>query len=154
MQYAVQSRIKRGSYFWLASVLVFFMIIRRELNYLPDLLISKDFLLLGYGYDWWEDRILAVVYTLIIGLLIYSWHYGLAVLKQTAVILYLSVLVLALLQYMGEHAILLPETLGMIVEELSEDTIYAIALFFLISFKLTEFELQLSNIEVFELEKQ
>ncbi|MGP5525309.1 hypothetical protein ACTXMV_00065 [Psychrobacter celer] len=42
----------RPEAFWLAAVLVFFAVIRRELNYLPDLFIPADFLLLSQPYDW------------------------------------------------------------------------------------------------------
>jgi hypothetical protein len=47
-----QSQLKLGQYFWLASVLVFFAVIRRELNYLPELFIPSDFSLLAHSYDW------------------------------------------------------------------------------------------------------
>jgi hypothetical protein len=52
MQYVIQSRSKSSRYFWLASVLVFFEVIRRELNYLPELFIPSDFSLLAHSYDW------------------------------------------------------------------------------------------------------
>ena len=50
-QYVVQSESKQGLYFWLALVLTFFAVIRRELNYVPELFISSDFSLLNQSYD-------------------------------------------------------------------------------------------------------
>lgn len=85
---------------------------------------------------------LVVICALIVGLLVYSWRYLWAVLKHTPGWLYLSVAVLTLLQYMGEHAIIFPETLGMQVEELTEGIIYGIALIYLWHFKLTSFDAQ------------
>ncbi len=139
----LQSRIKLGRYFWLASVLVFFAVIRRELNHLPDLFISND--LLNHSYDWWEDIVLTIVYILMMGLLVYSWRYCWTVLKNIPITLYLVVAVLAIVQYMGENAIVFPHTIGAIVEELSEAAIYSIALVYLWEFKLINFEACLSN---------
>ncbi|MGP5177433.1 hypothetical protein [Psychrobacter aquimaris] len=72
LQYLLQSSaintFKQIRAFWLAAVLVFFAVIRRELNYLPDLLVPTDFMLLSHSYDWWEDVVLTIVYLLIIGL--------------------------------------------------------------------------------------
>lgn len=152
VQYALQSHIKQGHYFWIASALVFLTVLRRELNHLPDLLIASDFLFLSHPYDWWEDRVLLVLHSLTLVLLIYSWRYVWAVLKNTAAPLYISVAVLALIQYMGENSIGFSHTLGLMVEELSEDMIYAIALFYLLSFKLIDFEERLANETEFELE--
>lgn len=139
-QYVVQSQSKQSRYFWLASVLVFFAVIRRELNYLPELLIPSDFSLLGHSYDWWEDSVLTVIYLLIVGLLIYSWRYLKAVLKDVDVSLYVIVVLLAIIQYMGENAIVFPYAAGGIIEELSETAIYGIALLYLWKFKLAAFE--------------
>ena len=61
-QYVVQSESKQGLYCWLASVSTFFAVIRRELNYVPELFISSDFSLLNHTYDWWEDAILLMIY--------------------------------------------------------------------------------------------
>lgn len=141
----MQSRIKLGRYFWLASVLVFFAVIRRELNHLPDLFISSDFLLLNHSYDWWEDIVLTIVYILMVGLLVYSWRYCWTVLKNTPITLYLVVAVLATVQYMGENAIVFPHAFGAIIEELTEAAIYSIALVYLWNFKLIDFEACLSN---------
>ena len=140
MQYVIQSRSKSSRYFWLASVLVFFEVIRRELNYLPELFIPSDFSLLAHSYDWWEDNVLAIILLVIIGLLAYSWRYLWAVLKDINISLYIAVAVLAVLQYMGENAILIPESIGEMVEEVSETIIYAIALVYLWRFKLGDFE--------------
>lgn len=139
-QYVIQSRSKPSSYFWLASVLVFFEVIRRELNYLPELFIPSDFSLLAHSYDWWEDAILLTVYLLIVGLLAYSWRYLWAVLKKVPISLYITVVVLALLEYMGENAIFIPENMGEIVEEIAETSVYAIALIYLWRFKLSDFD--------------
>lgn len=139
-QYMKQSQLKLGRYFWLASVLVFFAVIRRELNYLPELFIPSSFSFLNHSYDWWEDAILLTVYLLIVGLLAYSWRYLWAVLKKVPISLYITVVVLALLEYMGENAIFIPENIGEIVEEIAETSVYAIALIYLWRFKLSDFD--------------
>lgn len=139
-QYIVQSHIKYIQAFWLAAVLVFFTVIRRELNYLPDLLVPSDFSFLNQSYDWWEDSVLTVIYLMALGLLAYSRKYLWAVLKNVPVSLYLSAAVLAIIQYMGENAIVFPHTWGEVVEELSETAIYAIALIYLWRFKLADYE--------------
>ncbi len=143
-QYVIQSQSKKSHCFWLASVLVFFTVIRRELNYLPELFISSDFSILNHSYDWWEDAILLVVYLLIIGLLAYAWRYLWAVLKSVPVSLYLIVVALAILEYMGENAMIIPESIGEIVEEVAETGVYAIALVYLWRFKSIDFERDLS----------
>lgn len=75
MQYIAQSHVKQIRAFWLAGLLVFVAVIRRELNYLPDLLVPSDFSLLNQSYDWWEDSVLTVIYLVALGLLVYSRHY-------------------------------------------------------------------------------
>lgn len=80
------------------------------------------------------------VYLLIVGFLTYSWRYLWAVLKKVPLSLYLTVVALALLEYMGENAILIPESIGEMVEEVSETIIYTIALVYLWRFKLGDFE--------------
>ena len=132
-QYMKQSQLKLGQYFWLASVLVFFAVIRRELNYVPELFIPSGFSFLNHSYDWWEDAVLLTVYLLIVGLLAYSWRYLWTVLKKVPVSLYIAVVTLALLEYMGE-----------IVEEIAETSVYAIALIYLWRFKLIDFESHVS----------
>ncbi|MGP9636685.1 hypothetical protein [Psychrobacter sp. AOP3-A1-26] len=131
--------------FWLAAVLVFFAVIRRELNYVPDLFISSGFSFLNHSYDWWEDAILTVVYLLIVGLLAYSWRYLWAVLRSVPIAVYASIIALAILEYMGENYIIIPESIGEIVEELAETGVYAIALVYLWQFKLIDFEEYLSH---------
>ena len=145
VQYMVQSKSKQGLYFWLASVLTFFAVIRRELNYLPELLIASDFSVLNHSYDWWEDALLLIIYLLIVGLLAYSWRYLWAILKSVPVYLYLMIVGLALLEYMCENAIMIPQALGEIVEELAETGVYAIALIYIWHFKPLMFEMLLSN---------
>ena len=145
VQYMVQSKSKQGLYFWLASVLTFFAVIRRELNYLPELLIASDFSVLNHSYDWWEDALLLIIYLLIVGLLAYSWRYLWAILKSVPVYLYLMIVGLALLEYMGENAIMIPQGLGEIVEELAETGVYAIALVYIWRFKPLMFEALLLN---------
>ena len=83
---------------------------------------------------------LLVIYLMSVGLLIYSWRYLWAILKDVDVSLYLGVATLAILQYMGENAIMFPHTLGGIVEEFAETIIYVIALVYLWRFKLSDFE--------------
>ncbi len=144
-QYILKSETAKGTYFWLASFLTFFAVIRRELNYLPELLISSDFSLLNHTYDWWEDAVLTVVYLLIIGLLAYTWQYLCAVLKSVPVYVYLLIVSFALLEYMGENAILIPQGIGEIIEEMSETGVYAIALLYLWQFKPLVFERYLSH---------
>ncbi len=140
-QYVMKSHVKQIKAFWLAAVLIFVSVIRRELNYLPDLLVPSDFSMLGQSYDWWEDSVLTVIYLVALGLLVYSRHYLWAVLKNVPVSLYLSVTVLAIIQYMGENAIMFPHTFGEIVEELAETAIYGIALTYLWRFKLADYQL-------------
>ena len=103
---------------------------------MPDLFVPSDFLLLNHAYDWWEDTVLLILYIVIVSFLIYSWRYFGAVLKHTPVMIYLSVAVLAVFQYMGENAIFFPETFGLMVEELTEGITYAIALVYLWNFNL------------------
>ena len=143
-QYVLQSKSKQSLYFWLASVLTFFAVIRRELNYLPELLIASDFSLLNHTYDWWEDAVLLIIYLLIVALLAYTWRYLWAVLKSVPVYLYLMIVGLALLEYMGENAIMIPQGLGEIIEEVAETGVYAIALTYLWRFKPLVFEEKLS----------
>lgn len=144
-QYVLKSQLTLGRNFWCASVLVFFAVIRRELNYVPELFIPSDFSFLQRSYDWWEDAVLLIVYLLILGLLAYSWRYLWTLLKRIPVSLYIAVVALALLEYLGENAILIPESLGEIIEELAETAIYGIAFMYIWQFKLTEFETHLSN---------
>ena len=143
-QYVLQSKSKQSLYFWLASVLTFFAVIRRELNYLPELLIASDFSLLNHSYDWWEDAVLLIIYLLIVALLAYTWRYLWAVLKSVPVYLYLMIVGLALLEYMGENAIMIPQGLGEIIEEVAETGVYAIAFTYLWCFKPLVFEEKLS----------
>ena len=60
--------------------------------------------------------------------------------KKVPVSLYIAVVALALLEYMGENAIFIPESIGEIVEEIAETGVYAIAVIYLWAFKLGEFE--------------
>lgn len=76
----------------------------------------------------------------IIGLLAYSWRYLWAVLKDINISLYIAVAVLAVLQYMGENAIVIPESIGEMVEEIAETSVYAIALIYLWRFQMSDFE--------------
>lgn len=141
-QSSATNTFKQIRAFWLAAVLVFFAVIRRELNYLPDLLVPTDFVLFSHSYDWWEDLVLTIVYVLIVGLLAYSWRYLWVILKRVPVSLYFSVAALALLEYMGENAIMIPEAFGVITEELSETAIYGIALIYLWRLNLNEYDCQ------------
>ena len=134
------TKIKSGRIFWLAATMVFLAILRRELNFLPDLLIANDFMILGRGYDWWEDAVLTVLYVSIITLLLYSRHYLVHVLKHWSIKIYMAVALLAIIQYMGENAILFSEHLGMAVEELCEVIIYIIAITCLWQLELSQFE--------------
>ena len=129
----------------MASILVFFAVIRRELNHLSELFVAADFAFLGHTYDWWEDGILLIIYLVMLGLLIYTWRYFWVVLKRTPISLYVIVAVLALLQYMGENAILIPEALGEVVEETTEAIVYTIALLYLWKIKLSDFKTQSIN---------
>lgn len=144
-QFAYQSNMKISRYFWLASVLVFLTVIRRELNFLPQILGVDGLSMLGYSYDWWEDGVLLVLYLCAAGLLLYSWRYLAAVLKSVPLPLYGTVAVLAALQYMGENAILIPPALGVMVEESCEDVIYTIALMYLYYFDVAVFNRQLMD---------
>lgn len=152
LQYSLKSHIRQGHYFWIAAILVFFIVIRRELNYLADVFIPSGFSIWSHSYDWWEDSVLLLIYIITAGLLIYSWRYFWVLLKDTAIALYIIVAALALLQYMGENAIGFSPEIGVAVEELSENIIYTIALLYLLSFDLSDFEGRLSNRQGFELE--
>lgn len=131
LQYLIQSPLKQARAFWLAGVLIFMAAIRRELSYLSDVWVPNNFALLSHSYDWWEDMVLTLVFVLMVGLLTYAWRYLWAILKKVPLYLYCSIAALAVMQYMGEHAIGFPEAFGVIVEELSETSIYAIALIYL-----------------------
>lgn len=131
LHYFLQSHIRRAQTFWLAGVLIFITAIRRELNYLPDLFVPNNFTLLSRSYDWWEDMVLTVIYLVVVGLLVHSWRYLWALLKKAPLSLYGSVAVLAVVQYMGENAILFPKDFGVFVEEISETIIYAVVLIYL-----------------------
>lgn len=150
-QYARQSHIKIGRYFWWASMLAFLTIIRRELNFLPELFVPSHFMLLAHSYDWWEDVTLLVIYVLTLGLLVYGRRYLWGLLKATPMWLYLIITSFAALQYIGEHAIALPETLGIMVEEVAENIVYAIALLYLWHFDLNTFNQYLDNNRLKEL---
>ncbi|MGO1781795.1 MAG: hypothetical protein ACTHZO_05440 [Moraxellaceae bacterium] len=128
-------------------MLIFFAVIRRELNYLPDLFVSSDFVLLNYPYDWWEDGILAMIYAMTVGLLTYARHYLWSILRQVPFSLYFTVSALILLEYMGENNIIIPEALGVIVEELSETVIYVIALSYLWRLSLNDHNRQAKKIQ-------
>ena len=138
-QYFMQSHVKHIQAFWLAAVLIFVTVIRRELNYLPDILVPSDFSFLSQSYDWWEDSVLTVIYLVALVLLAYSRRYLWMVLKHVPISLYLIVTMLAVIQYMGENAIGFPHTIGGIVEELAETIIYAIALAYLWRFNLADY---------------
>lgn len=75
--------------------------------------------------------VLTVIYLVVVVLLIHSWRYLWALLKKAPLSLYGSVAVLAVVQYMGENAILFPKDFGVFVEEISETIIYAVALIYL-----------------------
>ena len=59
--------------------------------------------------------------------------------------LYLTVVALVLLEYMGENAIMIPEALGVIIEELSETAVYGIALIYLWRLNLNEYNCQVEE---------
>lgn len=145
LQLTYQSKLLMSRYFWLASVLVFCLVIRRELNFLPKLFIPDGKLWLGHGYKWWEHSVLFIVYLMTLGLLLRAWRYTAAVLKNVPISLYLIVAGLAMLQYLGENHILISEAIGVMVEEVSEDLIYMIALIYLLRFGLSHFNQQLLN---------
>lgn len=139
VRYLIKSPLKYVRAFWLAGILIFVAALRRELSYLPDLWVPSDFTLLAHSYDWWEDVVLTMIYLAIIGLLVYSRHYTWAIIKKVPWYLYVMVATLAVLQYMGERAIVFPENIGVFVEELSETLIYAIALVYLWRLNLNEY---------------
>ena len=144
-QYALKSGVRQGHYFWFAGVLVFFNVMRRELSYLPEVYVPADFLWLGMTYNQWEDGFLLLTYIIMLGCLAYSWRYLRAVLKGVPNYLYVIVAVLALLQYMGEHAIGFSMYYGEMAEELIEVVIYSIALVYLWRLKIAHYEIQAKN---------
>ena len=53
LYYLTKSRLTPGRFFWSTTALAFLMMIRKELNYLPDLYLASDFTFLSRGYEWW-----------------------------------------------------------------------------------------------------
>lgn len=145
VQYLIKSPLKYVRAFWLAGILIFVAALRRELSYLPDLWVPSDFTLLAHSYDWWEDVVLTIIYLAIIGLLAYSRRYAWAIIKRVPWYLYVIVAIFAVLQYMGERAIVFPENIGVFIEEFSETTIYAIALAYLWRLNLSDYAGLLQN---------
>lgn len=142
VQYLMKSQLKYARTFWIAGILIFVAALRRELSYLPDLWVRSDFTLLTHSYDWWEDVVLTMIYLAIIGLLGYSRRYAWAIIKRVPWYLYVMVAIFAVLQYMGERAIVFPENIGVFVEELSETLIYATALVYLWQLNLSDYARQ------------
>lgn len=97
---------------------------------------------------------LLLVYVVALGLLVYAWRYSWSMLKRVPVSLYLTVTLLAILQYMGENTIIFSENIGVAVEELTEGVVYAIALWYLWTFTLYEFEKQLARRSNFKVVSQ
>ena len=147
IHYVVISSYKQGRYFWIAACFIFTLVLRKELNYLPDLLVPANFLWLGQGYDWWEDMILSIFGGIALVLLAMSRPYWVYILKRVPLILYVIVAVLAALQYVGEHAILFSEASGVMIEELSEDIVYTIALVYLWRLGLVTLEQKMMTIK-------
>jgi energy-coupling factor transporter transmembrane protein EcfT len=108
-------------------------------------MVPSDFMLLGYSYEWWEDMVLLAIILVTVGFLIYSWRYFWTVLKNVPRSLYFGVAFLVLIQYMGENAIVIPESFGETVEELAENAIYIVALVYLWTFTLVDFESRLAS---------
>lgn len=131
LQYVWKSHVKKIQAFWLASALIFLTVIRRELSYLPDLFVPNDFSFLNHSYYWWEHSTLFVISLISLGLLMYAWQYLWSVLKNVNILLYITVAILAIIQYMGENAIGFPHAFGGILEEVCETAIYGIALVYL-----------------------
>lgn len=90
---------------------------------------------LQHSYDWWEHSILLVIYLIVLIFLVYTRRYFWTLLKSIPVFLYLCVATLALLQYMGENAIIFSESFGLAAEELAETVVYSLALGYLWRFK-------------------
>lgn len=119
--------------------MVFLSALRRELSFLPDLLVPEDFLWLGKSYEWWEDAVLLIIILAALGLLIYARRYVRAVLKEVPKKLYIIVTILVIIQYLAENGIGFNAISGGIVEELCEAVIYIIAFVYLWRFKLDDF---------------
>ena len=146
IQYVTTSRYKQGRYFWIAASFIFFLVLRKELNYLPDLIVPAGFSWLGQGYDWWEDMLLSIGGAIALVMLVLSRHYWWYIIKRVPLILYVIVIALAVLQYIGEHAILFSESSGVMVEELAEATVYTIALVYLWRLGLPALEQKMATI--------
>ncbi len=97
---------------------------------------------------------LIIIYVIALGLLVYAWRYLWSLLKRVPVSLYLTVTLLAILQYMGENTIVFSESVGVAIEELTEGIVYAIALWYLWTFTLSDFEKQLTTSSHFERVRQ
>lgn len=143
--YAIKSRFNIARSFWIGSILVFLSALRRELSFLPDLLVPEDFLWLGKSYEWWEDAVLLIIILAALGLLIYARRYVWAVLKEVPKKLYIIVTILVIIQYLAENGIGFNAISGGIVEELCEAVIYIIAFVYLWRFKLDDFNMRFVN---------
>ncbi|WP_156819061.1 hypothetical protein [Psychrobacter lutiphocae] len=77
--------------------------------------------------------------------LAYAWRYVWGILSSMPKALYVIVASLVVTQYLGEHGILFGHDLGVVVEEVSEATIYLIALVYLWRFELPKFEYYLCS---------
>lgn len=144
-KHAMSSQLKLGKFFWLAATLIFFSALRRELSFVPELVVPEGFMLLGKTYEWWEDSILLIVILIALGSLAYAWRYLWAVLKGVPLFLYVITSLLLIIQYMGENSIGFAHDAGMVTEEVAEAIIYIIALLYLWRFKLIEFDSQLAK---------
>lgn len=134
----------------MGAFIVFFLVLRKELNYLRDTLAVSDTVWLTLPYDWWEDSILAVVGLFGVLLLVLSRRYWLYILKRVPSILYAVIVILAALQYTGEHAIGFSEWWGVLIEESSEDIIYAVALIYMWRLQLPKLEKSMVDMDTLE----
>ncbi|WP_127891444.1 hypothetical protein [Psychrobacter sp. FDAARGOS_221] len=124
--------------------MIFISAIRRELSFIPKLFITETYLILGRSYYWWEDVFLISIALIALAFLVLSWRYLWGFLKITPKALYVSVTSLVFTQYLGENGIGFSHDAGVMVEEISEATIYLIDFLYLWRFKLSEFEYNLS----------
>lgn len=145
LHYVMISRYKQGRYFWIASFIVFFLVLRKELNYLRETFSLNELVWLGQSYKWWEDTVLTVIGVIALVLLVLSRRYCLYILKRVPPALYAVIVMLAVLQYMGEHAIGFSEWWGVLVEEMCESIVYAIALVYMWRLKLPILEKSMAD---------
>lgn len=103
------------------------------------MLVPSDFMFIGQSYEWWEDIVLLVLTVIALFSIVYAWRYVWCLLKRVSKTIYFITFALIILQYLAENQIGFGHISGNIVEELCEFMIYLIAFFYLLRFKVDDF---------------